>query len=606
MAVQADGKILIAGDFSTINGIDRKYIARLASDGSLDTTFDPGVGPSSSVEAIKVQPDGKILVGGGFYTFNGVAQRYVARLNVDGTLDTGFTSIANSTVNSIEIQPDGRAIIGGSFSTVNGISKKGIARFNLDGSLDQTFNAGTGGSSVKGLFIQSDGKIMLCGDFSTFNGVARKYVARVDTTGALDTTFDPGTGPDSSLECVSVDAQGKVLIGGYFTTVSGIYRFHIARLNIDGTLDVTFRPGVGMNNTVNDLLIQPDTKIVVGGSFTTVGGVAINRIARLNGGVNGQLMITSVSPMATGTAGTAYSQTFEASGGTPPYSWSIISGALPSGLTFNSAGALYGNPKITINTSFLLRVTDATLQYSERIFELSTVDIPSGLVILEATYGANGTTANVKSYITAKIVNSAVNMSVSNSSFGGDPVPGVVKTLYVLYQDTTGHYDISVREGGTLILPTSSSARLPMNYSQWASTKFSSGEIGQASISGTDADPDCDGMGNLLESAFGGNPKASDSSALCPSLDILDDKVQITFICDSIRSDLIYTVEASNDLSSWTTEIARSVGGATTVPVNSLSIVSDPGIGTRFVTVTDNAGIPANGKRFLRVKVKSP
>lgn len=606
VAVQPDGKILIGGSFSTVNGVACKYIARLISNGSLDANFDTGIGPSSSIEAICVQADGKILVGGGFSTFNGYSQDYIARLNADGSLDLGYRTTASSTVYSIEIQPDGRAIIGGSFSTVNGVSKTGIARINLDGSLDLTFNTGTGASSVKDLFIQSDGKIVLCGGFSTFNGVARKYVARVDSSGALDTTFDPGTGPNNSLECVAVDAQGKVVIGGSFTTVSGTYRFRIARLNIDGTIDVTFRPGVGMNNVVNDLLIQPDTKIVAGGSFTTVGGVAANYIARLNGGVNGQLMITSVSPLATGTAGTAYSQTFEASGGTPPYSWSVISGALPPGLTLDSSGTLHGNPKMTINATFLLSVTDATLQHSERIFDLSTVDIPSGLVILEATYGANGTTADVKSYVSAKNLNNTVNMTASSSNLGGDPIFGQVKTLYVRYQDSTGHYETSVQEGGTLILPNTAHHRLPMNYAQWASTKFSSGEIGDSGTSGFDADPDGDGFSNLLESAFGGNPKASDSVAFSPALDVLGDKIEISFICDSNRPDLTYTVEASDDLTSWTTEIARSVSGATIVPVNNLSVVSDSGTGARFVTVTDNADISMNGRRFLRVKVQSP
>jgi len=292
VAVQADGKILIGGDFSTVNGVTRKYIARLTNTGSLDATFDPGIGPNSSVEAINTQADGKSLVGGWFSTFNGYSQEYIARLNTDGSLDMEYRTTPNSIVYSIEIQSDGRAIIGGSFSTVNGVSKTGIARINMDGSLDLAFNNGTGAMSVKDLFIQIDGKILLCGGFSTFNGVSRKYVARLDSSGALDTTFDPGTGPNSSLECVAVDAQGNVVIGGYFTNFSASNRFRIARLNIDGTLDATFRPGIGMNSVVNSILIQPDTKIVVGGSFTTIGGVTANYLARLNGGVSGQLMIT--------------------------------------------------------------------------------------------------------------------------------------------------------------------------------------------------------------------------------------------------------------------------------------------------------------------------
>ena len=89
-----------------------------------------GFNPSSnySARAIVPQPDGKILIGGNFSTINGVTRNRIARLNSDGTLDTGFNPNASSNVLSIVLQPDGKIIIGGSFSTVGGVTRNCIAR----------------------------------------------------------------------------------------------------------------------------------------------------------------------------------------------------------------------------------------------------------------------------------------------------------------------------------------------------------------------------------------------------------------------------------------------------------------------------------------------
>ncbi len=90
VAVQSDGKVLIGGTFTTYNGTSRGYVARLNSDGSLDTAFATGAGANSQVNSVAVQSDGKILIGGDFTTYNGTSRVRVARLNSDGSLDTGF------------------------------------------------------------------------------------------------------------------------------------------------------------------------------------------------------------------------------------------------------------------------------------------------------------------------------------------------------------------------------------------------------------------------------------------------------------------------------------------------------------------------------------
>ena len=135
IAVQADNKIVIGGQFATVNGVTSNYIARLNSTGTLDTDFTTNIGTGANifVLALGIQPNGKIVVGGPFTTFNGVTSNRIARLNSDGTLDTAFTSNigsgANLTINAISIQV-GKIVIGGQFTTFNGVTVNRIARLN--------------------------------------------------------------------------------------------------------------------------------------------------------------------------------------------------------------------------------------------------------------------------------------------------------------------------------------------------------------------------------------------------------------------------------------------------------------------------------------------
>jgi len=284
-AIQSDGKIIIGGGFSTYNGISRNYIARLNTDGSLDTTFNVGTGANSLVLTTAIQSDGKIIMGGYFTSYNGTARKYIARLNTDGSLDATFNpgTGANNDVQTIAIQGDGKIIIGGEFTSYNGTAINRIARLNTDGSLDPTFNVGTGTSYiVYTTVIQSDGKIIMGGGFSTYNGTVINGIARLNTDGSLDPTFNVGTGANDDVETIAIQSDGKIIMGGSFTSYNGPASKHIARLNADGSLDNTFNIGTGANNAVETTTIQSDGKIIIGGWFTSYNGKAINRIARLN------------------------------------------------------------------------------------------------------------------------------------------------------------------------------------------------------------------------------------------------------------------------------------------------------------------------------------
>lgn len=287
-AVQADGKILIGGAFTSYDGTGRNCIARLNPDGSLDTSFDPGTGANNSVRSIAVQSDGKIVIVGNFSSYDGTGRNRIARLNTDGSLDTSFdpgSGVNGIVVYAATLQADGKIIISGTFSTYNGVGRNNIARLNTDGSLDTSFEPGSGANAVcHSSAVQADGKIIIAGSFTSYNGTASHKLARLNSNGSIDTGFNIGAGPDNTSYSIVVLTDGKIIIGGTFSNFNSVTRGSIARLNADGSLDTDFDPGGGANNTVYSIAVQPDGKFIIGGSFSTYGITGRNRIARIYGG----------------------------------------------------------------------------------------------------------------------------------------------------------------------------------------------------------------------------------------------------------------------------------------------------------------------------------
>ena len=282
LCVQPDGKILVGGQFSAAGATPRGNIVRLLSNGSLDSDFAGGLpGCNGTVIALALQPDGKIIVGGSFTTMHGQARGRVCRLNPDGTLDEFFASGlsgAAGTVAAVLIQPDGKTVIAGYFLKVNDTNKKRIARLNLDGSLDGNFRAAAEGD-VLGLALQANGGIFLVGVFDVVSGQQRGGIARLNTDGTLDTDFDASA--NGKVSTVLAQRYGNILVGGEFTAIDSIPMGRIARLTSAGLLDSTFAKGAGANSYIDDILQQADGKIVVVGDFTTIGGMPRQRVARL-------------------------------------------------------------------------------------------------------------------------------------------------------------------------------------------------------------------------------------------------------------------------------------------------------------------------------------
>ena len=283
LAVQADGKVILGGAFTSINGMTRIRIARLNTNGSVDTSFDPGAGANFLVTALAIQADGKVLLGGAFTSINGITRNRIARLNTDGSVDTSFDpgTGANSWVFDLAVQADGKVLLVGRFTSINGIPRNGIARLNTDGSVDTSFDPGTGANNdVRDLALQADGKVLLGGFFTSINGIPRNYVARLNTDGSVDASFDTGIGANRPVYTLALQADGKVLMGGLFDSFNGIPR-RIARLNTGGSLDTSFDPGRdGM--AIALLAIQADGKVLVEGSFSINNDITRDSIVRLN------------------------------------------------------------------------------------------------------------------------------------------------------------------------------------------------------------------------------------------------------------------------------------------------------------------------------------
>ena len=287
IAVQADGKILAGGIFNSIGGQTRNRIARLDATTGLADSFDPNA--NNNVLSIAVQADGKILAGGPFTSIGGQTRNRIARLDPTTGLADSFDPNANATVNSIAVQADGKILAGGSFTTLapNGgatVTRNNIARLETDGRLDQTLNLTADGPYVLVTVVQPDGKILIGGNFTTVLGVARNNIARLNTDGTLDTAFNPNA--NNVVYAIALQADGKILVGGFFNganSIGGQTRNRIARLDATTGLADSFNPNA--NDLVDAIAVQADGKILAGGFFNganSIGGQTRNYIARLD------------------------------------------------------------------------------------------------------------------------------------------------------------------------------------------------------------------------------------------------------------------------------------------------------------------------------------
>jgi uncharacterized delta-60 repeat protein len=282
-----------------------------AAPGDLDpdfssVSFDAG----GNINVAAVQPDGKIIVAGAFVSVTDETGSYsrlrIARLNADGTVDTGFGvtgSGASGTVECVEILPDGKILIGGSFNSVTdatgSVSRLNIARLNPDGSVDTTFGTdgnGPNSTGVLSMAVLPDGKVLVSGAFSAVSDPTGNYfrlrLARLNSDGSVDIAFGSELkGFNNLVYAIAPLSDGKIIAGGDFTDVSDAVddynRSRIARLHPDGSVDATFgSDSKGASDVVHSITMQEDGKLIIGGAFNLVSDSIAShdsvKIARLN------------------------------------------------------------------------------------------------------------------------------------------------------------------------------------------------------------------------------------------------------------------------------------------------------------------------------------
>ncbi|KAF2339127.1 T9SS sorting signal type C domain-containing protein [Flavobacterium tistrianum] len=282
-------KIIVGGNFNKFNGIAVSKLTCLLEDGSIDASFNSGKsGANNVVKTAILQADGKVIIGGNFTKYNDVIGNRIVRIFSNGEIDNSFNigEGFNGQVYRLAIQPDQKILAVGAFTKYNGsnLNANGIVRLLPDGSKDISFNIGLGADGIiDAIVIQPDGKILLGGHFKTFNGQSFSGLVRLNPDGSIDSSFDIQNGFDKYVYAIALQSDQKIIVGGSFLTFDGISQKRILRLNSNGSLDATFESGTGFSKgDVRSILIQPDDRILVGGSFSgTYKNTASSRLVRL-------------------------------------------------------------------------------------------------------------------------------------------------------------------------------------------------------------------------------------------------------------------------------------------------------------------------------------
>jgi len=285
IAVQSDGKVLVAGDSGLYDGEYYSVVKRFNTDGTLDTTFQ-SAWFDNYIYSIGIQSTGKIIVAGEFDVVDGNGAHSLVRLNSDGTFDESFNygEYLNSPVYTVAIDLDDSIYAGGEFVDFDGTSCPQITKLDGEGNLDTGFAANSASLNLDGyvydIVLNSDGTMYVAG---WFDGSIKRL--NVDCT--VDATFNPGSGFNSYVNAIAVQDDGKILCGGNISNYdSSNFYYGLCRLNTDGSLDTTFELPGDFNGDwypgVEAIAIQSTGKIVVGGWFVSLGGKLCNRIVRLN------------------------------------------------------------------------------------------------------------------------------------------------------------------------------------------------------------------------------------------------------------------------------------------------------------------------------------
>jgi len=266
---QADGTTLIGGRFDAVHGLRHPNLARLHPDGTLDSGFNHNLEflDNEGIRAVAVQPDQRMLIGGGRFRGDGVWEwTRLARLYPDGRLDQTFRAVAfDDDVRVLALQPDGKVLVGGDFDAPN----PSLVRLHADGTVDTEFRCTIEGEDrqVTALHLLSDGRILVGGEFWRCNGVARLGLAQLHPDGSLDASFEPPSNLEFNVSAFARSANARLIVGGLIADRHSGARVPLVRLQRDGRLDASFDVAWIGDGWVGSLGLQVDGRVIVSGTF---------------------------------------------------------------------------------------------------------------------------------------------------------------------------------------------------------------------------------------------------------------------------------------------------------------------------------------------------
>lgn len=321
---QPDGKVLIGGNFTAFNGVPAGRLVRLLSTGQVDPGFMPGpasAGFNGAVYTVKVQPDGKILVGGRFTAYGTTPAVHLARLLPDGRLDPTFQAglTAADIFQNFALQPDGKVVYANMNVAVRPLVGT-VHRVLPNGTVDASFNSATTFGYVAlqetgdhCLTVQPDGSILVAGSFWQVNGQPSASLVRLLPTGAVDATARFGADASGVPTAICSLRSGSALVCGSFTTFNGRFT-GLFKVLPTGQVDPTFELVVGGKGKIQTSLRLPNGSMLVGGAFSAINGVKAANLALLTAAGRVDVAYTqalpplngSVRALAPGPQGTVY------------------------------------------------------------------------------------------------------------------------------------------------------------------------------------------------------------------------------------------------------------------------------------------------------------
>lgn len=287
VATDDRNRLVVAGGFTSFDGTPAGRIVRLLEDGSVDTTFNAGAGANADIKAIEILPDRRILVGGQFTSFGDTSTRGLVLLHPDGTVDDTFTSGFSADgfsvgVTCLEAIPGGKIMVGGYFTKYAGQSVGRYAMITTSGALSGPTPQPAGADShVFDIDLLPNGKMLICGFFTTVDGHASACVARLLSSGSVDTGFGTGTNLGTVAYSVEGLADGKVIIGGSFSNYFGFGQRFLGRLTPTGSPDATYAGNTGPDLNVYGLTLDAQERLIVAGQFKHFHDAAMPGIGRL-------------------------------------------------------------------------------------------------------------------------------------------------------------------------------------------------------------------------------------------------------------------------------------------------------------------------------------